>query len=513
MAHEKRQLWGNRLTFILAAIGSSVGLGNAWRFPGFAAAHGGGAFLCAYILFMIIMGMPLLMMEIAIGRKMRKGAPESMRGLNRRLEPIGWASVANAFVIAVYYAVVFAWVILMAVVSFKFAGITGDTDAAKNLWSTEIGATMNFSGFFTVKPLMLICLLAAWVAIYLCIKDGAQSVGKVVKYTVFIPEICLIIMAVKGVTMNGAMEGLKVLFIPDLQSFADPTLWVDAAAQVFYSISVMMAIMFAYGSFVRDDCNIATDACIIAGADFFTSILSAVVLFTTMYGTGMTTDNMSTSGIGTAFMIYPQAIVTLTGNGIINAIFGFIFYLCLITLAIDSAFSLIEGVSVSIADKFRRDKKKTTLAVCIVAAVLSLSMATGSGVAILDVIDHWCNDYNLIIVGIFEAIAVGWCFKTSKVLDEINRNTKKFRLPKWLFDASIKYISPLVLIVLIVWNIIALIRAGGIYGASDGYSFASNLIFGWLITALVLASGFIIRLIVFIKKKKGFVENDDSWEN
>lgn len=508
-----RQTWGSRLTFILAAIGSSVGLGNAWRFPGLAAKHGGGAFLLVYLLFCVIMGIPLLMMEISIGRKTKRGAPEALRAINKKLEPVGWAATANAFVIAVYYAVVFAWVILMAIISYKFAGMTGDNAGASGLWAKTIKTTGNFTGFGTIAPLVVICLLIAWISIFFCIKDGASSVGRVVKYTVFLPELCLLIMAVKGLTMPGAMEGIRVLFVPDFSALKDPTLWVDAAGQVFYSISVMMAIMIAYGSFLKEDANIAVDSLFIVGADFLTSILSGIVLFTTMYGVGMTTGDMSASGIGTAFMIYPTAIVNLTNSGIFNAVFAFIFYFCLITLAIDSAFSLIEGVSVAFADKFKFNKKKTTLTTCIVACVLSLIMTTGAGLAILDVVDHWCNYYNLIIIGILESIGIGWSINTAKIVKEINRNTDKFKMPHWLFDVSCRFVSPAILIGLMVWSVVDLVKAGGIYGAADGYTLSSNIIFGWAITIIVFASGFIIRMIVKAKAKKGFEETDTSWDD
>lgn len=124
---EKRGMWNSRFTFILAAIGSAVGLGNAWRFPGLAAKHGGGTFLLVYLLAMLVMGIPLLMMEVSISRKFRKGAIESMRGIKKRFEPVGWAATSNAFVIVCYYSVVFAWVILMFVNSWQFSGMTGDS--------------------------------------------------------------------------------------------------------------------------------------------------------------------------------------------------------------------------------------------------------------------------------------------------------------------------------------------------------------------------------------------------
>ena len=356
-------------------------------------------------------------------------------------------------------------------------------------------------------------MLIAWVLIYVCIRNGASSVGKVVKYTVFLPVICLVIMAIKGFTMPNAFEGLKAFFLPQFSALADPDLWIAAMGQVFFSLSIMMAIMFAYGSFLDRKSNIVTDAIIIAFADLAISVLSGAVLFTTMYGTGMTTDDMSMSGIGTAFMIYPKAIVNISTSGVLNSVFAFIFYFCLCTLAIDSAFSIIEGVSTTIADKFHLDKKKTTRTVCIVSGVLSLFFVTGAGLAWLDIVDNWANNFNIILIGVFEALAVGWCFKTTKVLDEINKNTKKVKMPSWWFNTTIKFIAPIVLIGLFTWTVVNLFMSGGIYGAADGYSLASNIIGGWVLMALIFSSGFIVRAIVSAKKKKGFIETDISWDD
>jgi len=502
MSQDKRQTWGNRFTFILAAIGSAVGLGNAWRFPGLAAKYGGGAFLLAYLIGMFLLGIPLLMMEIAIGRKYKKGAPGALASLNKKFEPIGWAATTNAFIIAVYYAVVFAWVIMMAILSFKFLNIVGNTEAASNIWAEAVKTTWDFKGFDVIAWLVVGCLVIAWGSIYFCIRNGVSSVSKVVKYTVFAPVVCLVIMAIKGFTMPGALEGIKVLFVPDFTAWANPELWVAAFGQVFYSLSIMMAIMFAYGSFLKEDSNIAKDTCIIAFSDFLTSLLSAVVLFTTMYGTGSSIDDMSDSGIATAFLIYPQAIATISSSGVFNMIFAFVFYFCLVTLAIDSAFSLIEGISTAISDKFKTNRKKTTLVLCIISACLSLTMVSGAGVAILDTVDYFCNYINLVFIGILEAVAVGWFYKTSNVLDEINKNTKKFKMPSWWFITSVKVISPILLVAFFVWNVVELfVKKGGIYG---GYSLTSNIICGWLMVAFVFASGFIVKLL-----EKKFVKEEE----
>ena len=502
-------MWSSRLTFILAAVGSAVGLGNAWRFPGLAAKHGGGTFLVVYLLAMLLMGIPLLMMEISIARKFRRGAIESMRGIGKKWEFVGWAATSNAFVIVCYYSVVFAWVILMFVNSWQFAGMTADNEAASTLFLNLTQTTAAIDGG-NIPGIVLVCLLIAWGLIFYCIRNGAKSVGKVVKFTVFAPVVLLLIMAVKGCTMEGAMDGIKMLFVPDVNAFSDPTLWVDAIGQVFYSLSIMMAIMFAYGSYVGDDADIAADAMIIAFSDMAVSVLSGIVMFSTMGGTGMLGD-ITASGIGTAFFVYPTAIVNLTNIGWLNAAFGAIFYLMLITLAIDSAFSIVEGISAAISDKFHLKPKTVTIAVCAISGLISLVFITQAGLAWLDIVDNWTNQINLILIGILECIAIGWTFNLRKVLDEVNRNAKRFKMPFVWFAASIKFASPVLLVALFTWNMISLFGING--GSYGGYPIWAQVIAGWVVSALVFASGFIAKAVIAAKKKKGFVEDEIVWKD
>lgn len=507
-----RDKWSSRSTFILAAIGSAVGLGNAWRFPGLAAKHGGGAFLLVYLAAMLIIGIPLLAAEIAIGRKIRSGAAGSMGAVNRKAEGIGWMCVSNGFFISIYYAVVFGWVILMFIESWKFGGLTGDTAAASQLWANEIKTTGTTTGFDTISLPVVGCVLIAWIAVWWCIRNGTTSVGKVVKYTVSLPVICLLILAVRGFTMPGAMAGVAKLFIPDWTSMGDPALWIDAIGQVFYSLSTAMAIMFAYGSFLDDKSNIATDTFIIAFADMIISVLAGIVMFTTMAGTGML-DKMTASGISTAFIVYPQAIVSLTDVPWINAAFAYVFYFCLITLAIDSEFSIVEGVSTAVSDKFGLKRSRTTIVLCLIGLTLGLVFTTGAGLGILDIMDNFINSYTLVLTGALESFAIGWLFKTSFALKEVNRNTTGFKMPGWLFYSSIKVVTPIVLLGLFGWNMYSLITSGGIYGAADGYSLGANIAFGWAIMFLSIISGIVIRLISAGREKKGKFVQKLEWDN
>ncbi|MBR5938776.1 MAG: sodium-dependent transporter [Clostridiales bacterium] len=506
-----RDKWSSRSTFILAAIGSAVGLGNAWRFPGLASKYGGGAFLFVYLLAMLVIGIPLLMLEIAVARRTKQGAPGSMRALNKKAESVGWIAVSNGIGISIYYAAVFAWVIMMFFMSFKFMNMTDDTEAASSLWANTIKTTGTTSGFTTIAWPVLICLVIAWALCYFCIRNGTTTVGKVVKYTVSLPVICLLVLAVRGFTMPGAMDGVAKLFIPKWSALTDSNLWIDAIGQVFYSLSTSMAIMFAYGSFLDSKANIAVDSMIIAFSDMIISVLAGIVMFTTMAGVGML-DNMSASGIATAFIIYPQAIVKLSGSGVVNMLFAFVFYFCLITLAIDSLFSIVEGVSTALSDKFKLNKKKTTLTICLIEGVISLIYVTGAGLAVLDIVDYFINSYTLILTGILEVIVAGWFFQTTKILEQINKNTKSFFMPYVWFIPSIKFISPAVLSGLFVWNIVSLVRGGGIYGKSDGYSLKANILFGWVVMLLIVLSGLIIRAIVRAKAKNGYTEDTRTWD-
>ena len=172
----------------------------------------------------------------------------------------------------------------------------------------------------------------------------------------------------------------------------------------------------------------------------------------------------------------------------------------------------MEGVSTALSDKFKLNKKKTTLTICLIEGVISLIYVTGAGLAVLDIVDYFINSYTLILTGILEVIVAGWFFQTTKILEQINKNTKSFFMPYVWFIPSIKFISPAVLSGLFVWNIVSLVRGGGIYGKSDGYSLKANILFGWVVMLLIVLSGLIIRAIVRAKAKNGYTEDTRTWD-
>ena len=169
----------------------------------------------------------------------------------------------------------------------------------------------------------------------------------------------------------------------------------------------------------------------------------------------------------------------------------------LVTLAIDSAFSIVEGVSASISDKFKLDPKKTTQRICMIAAVISLLYTTRAGLAWLDIVDAWTNQINLIVIGVMECIAIGWCFDLKKVLKQLNRNTKNYKVPYWWFGLAVKFIAPVSLTLLFIWNMYDLFFVNG---GHYGYALWAEIAAGWIVSALVFISGIFIKIAVNIRK-------------
>lgn len=505
MAREK---WASRSAFIFASIGSAIGLGNVWRFPGQAAKYGGGTFLIAYLIALVAVGFPLLMTELTIGRKMQRGAPGTFRGLGKKMEWIGWAGVGTAFVICCYYAAVLAWVLSMIVASFGLSS----AESPGTIFMDDIlqvsSGPMDFGG---VAWGVLIALVIAWLMIYWCIRDGSKSIGKVAKYTVFLPAIFLVLLLINGLTLDGAMDGIQAYLTPEWSEFLNYEVWLGAFGQVFYSMSIMMAIMITYGSFLKKDSNLVRDTAIIAGSDAIVSFISGLVIFSTLgymaYASGVpfSTENVE-AGVGLVFVVYPEVFAALPGGPIVQTAMAILFYLALLTLAVGSAFSIVEAVATAISDKFGLTKKKVTRCVCLVAGIISILFATKAGLYWLDIVDQWANSVDLILVGILECIAIGWVFGAKRVREEFNK-TSKLKIGRW-YDFIVKFLSPVAFIVMLVLFFINTFQNG-----YEGYPTPALIYGGWTVSVFVFASGFIIRLIVKRSKRLTELEKKEkSWD-
>ena len=483
MAQERFKTRGG---FILACVGAAIGLGDSLRFPGLCAKYGGGTFLLIYIIALVLIGIPILNAEIAIGRKYRSGAPKCMASLNKKAEPLGWASCFNSLGVAVLYAGLLGWIIAMVV------KIVPLCKSATSLTRAET------SGYFfdsvlgsSFSPFVFVCILVAWALMYACLRGGAGSLARTAKFTVIIPIVLLLFLAVRGLTYSNSGQALYALFVPDFNALGDAELWINAVGQVFFSLSVLVGIMPAYGAYLPEKTNVFRDSLIIALSDFLVSVLSSVVLFTTLYGCGLQGE-ISRSGIVTAFMVYPAAITLVfgAGNVVLNSVVGVLFYLSLAMMALQSSVSMVEAVANPLSEKLSIKKSKLVGFICAVGAGICFIFALPSAVAALDIADHYLNYFNILILGVAECVIIGVYAKRINLAGEINRYTGRVKMPSKPLIFSLKYLSPVALSLLTMWGIYHLIAVeGGLYG---GYPLWAQTAFGWLLSLAVFASGFII---------------------
>ncbi|MBO7394334.1 MAG: sodium-dependent transporter [Abditibacteriota bacterium] len=487
----QRANWKNRTTFILAAIGSAVGLGNAWRFPGIAYQNGGGAFLVPYFIAMLTAGIPILALELTLGRKFRKGAPGAFAGLNKKFEWIGWLATVTAFCITAYYSVVFAWVIVYLLLSFKAPWTTAD---ASDLFLNDVlrisSGPFDFSG--GISPMVIVGALIGWVCIWLCIRKGVHSVGSVVKYTVVLPVVFLVILVIRACTLQNAMEGLSLYLVPKWAELAKPQIWAAAYGQVFYSMSIFMCIMIAYGSYLSKENDIPKDSLVIGIADAAVSFMAGLSAFGVLgylsYLTSTPIAEMKHTGMMLAFVTYPTALAKMPGGHWSVVFFSVCFFLVLFTLAIDSVFSLAEGIITGVSDKFGLDKYKATLWACSTLFVCSLFYTLTPGLYWLDIVDHFINDLNLITVGLAECIAVGWIYGSGKMLNMINEDSK-MPFGNW-WRVCIKFVCPAAFLYIIGGFLYENVKIH-----YEGYDNLSLGIAGWGLVALTIVVSVILSVL------------------
>ncbi len=487
-----RARWDSRLIFLFAAIGSAVGLGNLWRFPYLTYKFGGGAFLIPYLIVLLVIGIPIMILEIALGQKMQKGAVGSLGAISKRFAPIGLLGIIASFGVVAYYCVVMGWSLIYLLGSF-FSPLPWEANAEQYFFNNVLQITDSPSALGSIGIALVIALALVWVCIYFSVFKGVKSVGKVILVSMPLPFILLIILFFRAITLDGAIEGITYYLKPNFSLFFSADLWLAAITQVFFSLSLGFGIMMAYASFNSPNQSITQNAVTICLADTALSLLAGFVVFGVLgYMAniqGISIDEVATSGPSLAFVVFPTALSLLPLAGL----FSFIFFLTLFFLGLDSAFSLVEAITTVIRDTWKRLALGTVaFLVCAAGFLSGLVFTTGAGVYFLDIIDHFLNSYVLILVGILQCIAVGWVFGAGKLRAYINK-VSSARLGKW-WEYSIKWVAPIMLSLLLLIQL-----ARDIKIPYEGYP-ATALAIGW---AAVILSAAIAVVWGLSQKSKG----------
>lgn len=467
----KRARWSSKLIFMFAAIGSAVGLGNVWRFPYLAGKYGGGAFLIPYVIMLFIMGIPLLIMEFAIGQRMQLGAVGSFKKIKRKLSGLGLGAVLCGFVVVSYYAVIMAWSALYFLYSFvlKWGDNTKEFFYGNVLRLSESVEKVSF-----IPTEIIFALVVVWMLIYFSVWKGVKSVGKVVLVTMPLPLILLLVLLIRGITLPGALSGIIYYLKPNFKALLDPVVWSAAMSQIFFTLSLAFGIMIAYASYQHESSDIARSAIITSLTNSGISIVAGLAVFSTLgymaTQSGMPVSELAAAGPGLAFVVFPKALSLIP----FAPLFAVLFFLMLITLAIDSAFSLVEAVSTVIHDKYPHVRREDiSMYVCSFGFISGIIFTTCAGLHYLDITDHFITGYGLVVVGLLETLAVGWLYGADKLREYINE-VSDIKIGKW-WNVFIKYVIPVCLSVLLVASFIKDIKTP--YG---GYSQWAVFTFGWL---------------------------------
>lgn len=489
MAQQTREQWGTRAGFLMAAIGSAVGLGNIWRFPYIAYENGGGAFMVPYLVALLTAGIPLLILEYSIGHRYRSSAPLSYRRISRPAEAIGWWQVAICFVIAVYYGAIIAW--SASYVWFSVTGAWGE-DPNAFFFGDYLQMSETPGGITGYVPAVAWPLIAVWVVVLailaLGIRNGIEKANKV-----FIPLLVLLflVLVVQAVTLDGAAVGLDALFTPDWGAMADGSVWVAAYGQIFFSLSIGFGIMVTYASYLKRKADLTGSAMVAGFANSSFELLAGIGVFAALgfmaTAAGSAVDEVATSGIGLAFIAFPQIISTLPFGG---SVFGVLFFASLVIAGLTSLISIVEVVISAVQDRVGLGRLQAVLIVGgLVALVSILIFPTHQGLHYLDVFDHFINQYGIALAALVVLIVFGWILRRLPAFQEHANSVSSIRLGRW-WRITLTVVTP-ILLGFMMWDGLRSELAEN-YG---GYPTGFLLTAGWGVAIGAIVVGVVIALV------------------
>ncbi|STQ75151.1 sodium-dependent transporter [Grimontia hollisae] len=495
-----REVWGSRAGFILAAVGSAIGLGNIWRFPYMAYENGGGAFFVPYLFAMLTAGIPFMIMEFGLGHKLRGSAPVVFSKLNTKFEWLGWFQVGIAAVIGVYYVAVIGWA--MSYVGFAFDQSWGtDTNAfffSEYLKLGENSPSNLGSWQLHIAIPMAIAWAITFAAVFTGIKGGIERANKVLMPVLF---IMIILLIARVSSLPGAVEGLNYLFTPDFSKLTDTKVWSAAYGQIFFTLSVGFAIMLAYSSYLPKKSDVTNNAFMTVLINCGFSILAGVLIFSILgymaQEQGKALTDVVSGGVGLAFITLPQAINLLP----VPYLLGPLLFLALVVAGLSSHISIIEAVTSAIIDKLNISRKVAASTVCGIGFVVSMAFATNGGLLLLDLVDYFINNVALLASCLIELVILGWLIKVSDIRDHVN-NVSEFSVGAWL-EVCVRFISPLMLAWIVGTNLLNTVNEG--YG---GYTQSDLLVLGWGLTVALVVVGIIVNVVS--RPAKETVEEDSQ---
>ncbi|XP_070193463.1 sodium- and chloride-dependent GABA transporter 1-like [Littorina saxatilis] len=481
----EREMWNGQVEFILACVGQCIGLGNVVRFPYLCYRNGGGAFLVPYIMTALFAGVPMYFMELALGQWLSVGGLGIWK-IAPVWKGVGYAATIMAAWLNTYYIVVLAWAVfylvnsLTSVLPWASCGNWWNTKQCLSEYDRdqiplkcqngtdyfEVNVTTQFNASYMIdqysdyncsqiydperfsSPVkefwehnalqissgidepgdirwqLALCLLFIWIVAYFCIFKGVKWTGKVVYFTALFPYLLLSILLIRGVTLPGAIEGIKFYIVPDVSRLKDSAVWIDAASQVLFSYGLGLGTMIALGSYNKYHHNVYRDAVLISCLNSSTSFFAGFVIFSIVgfmaHEQKRPVSVVAESGPGLAFLAYPNAVTQLP----ISPLWSILFFFMIVMLGLDSQFCTCEGFFTALIDEFprylRRHRELFIAAVCFCSYLIGLSCITEGGMYVYTIFDTYsASGIGLLMLIFFECIAIGWSYGVNRFYENL----------------------------------------------------------------------------------------------
>jgi len=466
--HNKREKWGSRIGVILAVAGSAVGLGNFLRFPVQAAENGGGAFLIPYFISLILLGIPLMLTEWTLGRyggKHGYGTAPSIFAISTRnhfLKYFGVIGIFGPTAIFIWYSYIESWLL-----GFAFNALMGrlmeasaDGSSMREFLRAYQGLTSNewFSGFGHAYIFFLITFLLNFWIIYKGVKGGIEKFSKITMPALFIMGLIIMVRVMTLGTPNpdhpgwNVTNGFGFLWNPDFSSLLDVRVWMAAAGQVFFTLSVGIGMILTYASYLdREDDVVLSGVTSVSINEFAEVIIAGSIIIPAAY-IFMGPAGLEEIAVGGAFdlgfVTMPQIFFRMQAGWF----FAFIWFLMLFIAGATSTVSMLQPAVAFVDDEFKTGRKKAVIYIGIFTFIACHGVIFGLAHGVLDDLDFWSGTFALVLLGTIEAIIFGWVFGIDRAWEEIHRGAD-IRMPL-IFKVVIKYITPtFLLVILITWTV------------------------------------------------------------
>lgn len=478
----ERVRWNSNLVFLMAMIGSAVGLGNIWRFPYLFFSNGRGTFLIPYLVAILILGFPFLLLEYSLGAKIRDSVLNTFGRVDKKFKLVAWIIMLITFLVITYYLCIVGWDFNYFLLSFT-KGWGSNPDAFFN--NGFLQSTTQVSGIFNIVPYILVGVLILWSIVwFISHRDLNEGIGKFT--SIFVPLLFIlgIGIALYNVTLSGSYLGFMQFFRPDWSALLNLNIWLAAFGQILFTLSLGITVVLTYSSHLPDNTNLTKNALIVIIANCGFELINAVGVFSLIghmaYVSGVPFDSLITQGSGLAFVAFPHVFNIM---GLAGSILGPLFFFCILIAGLTTAVSYIEPLVDSLESSFNFTRKKAVTVICVIGFLISCIFTTALGNLLITIFDEFLNNFALILMVIAQCIIFGYIYKLDSLMEILNKNTW-FKIGSW-WKYIIKYILPCIMV--IIW-------IGGLYDLLSSIDLVKGVVCIIIVAILMIVPFILNRL-------------------